>query len=99
MKGFCLSLYDYGNKSSDEIFILSKNTPKIYIDSLSNLIEETRLRAVEAKQRKERGSGLLWKKYYDIINSFACPFDLTYDNRVIKKKTFDYGYSCTIHKS
>ena len=99
VKGFRLSLYDYGNKNSSKVFILSKETPQIYIDSLTNLIEETRLRAIEAKARKERDSGTLWKKYYDIINSFASPFELIYDNRVIKKKTFDYGYACTCHKS
>ena len=39
------------------------------------------------------------KKYFDTINSFASMFDLYYDNRVIKKKTFNYGYAISVHKS
>ena len=34
-----------------------------------------------------------------MVNSFACPFDLYYGNRVIKKKTFSYGYAQSVHKS
>ena len=32
-------------------------------------------------------------------DSFSIPFDLFYENRLIKKKTFDYGYCITSHKS
>lgn len=33
-----------------------------------------------------------------MVKSFATPKDIMWDNRVIKKKTFDYGYASTIHK-
>ena len=33
------------------------------------------------------------------MGSFASPIDLYYDNRLIKKKSFGYGYAMTIHRS
>lgn len=99
MPGHLLSLYDAGNKSSGDIIILSKDLSPSYRSALGALIEESRLDAIEKKNRKDRGSGLAWKRYYEIINSFASPFHLYYDGRVVKKKTFDYGYACTVHKS
>ena len=38
-------------------------------------------------------------KYYKLYKSFTTPFDLCCDNRIIKKKSFEYGYACTVHKS
>ena len=97
--GYAITLYDIGNDCEGDVFILDKNIPEMYINSLSHLIEETRLTAIDLKRRKARGSGLAWRKYFDIMDSFTTPFNFYYDNRVIKKKTFDYGYACTIHRS
>ena len=47
----------------------------------------------------KRQKGLLWGKYYEILDSFATPIDLIFDNRVVVKKSFDYGYAQSIHKS
>ena len=33
------------------------------------------------------------------MESFASPIDLIYDGRVIKKKTFDYGYAISSHRA
>lgn len=99
MEGSRISLYDTGTKGSDEILVLSKQTPDYQLSALATLIEETRLDAIEKKASGDRRSGLAWKKYYEILNSFACMDHLFYDGRVVKKKTFDYGYACTVHKS
>ena len=96
---FELTLYDYADDAQEEVIMLSKKIDKNYIHSLSTLIEETRTQAVIRKQNHDRSSSIFWKKYYEIINSFASPFDIYYQNRVVKKKTFDYGYGCTVHKS
>ena len=32
-------------------------------------------------------------------DSFLTPIDLVYDNRVIKRKSIDYGYCISTHKS
>ena len=34
-----------------------------------------------------------------MINSFASPIDMYYDGRLIRKKSFDYSYAITTHKS
>ena len=49
--------------------------------------------------KKSRYSYVKWKEYYEINNSFTTPFNLYYDNRLIRKKSFDYGYASTVHKS
>lgn len=99
MDGYRLNLYDVGNNSIDQVFIISPDTPEMYLTSLAALIEETRLQAVVAKERRQKNSGTLWQKYYEINGSFLTPVNLFFDNRLIKKKTFDYGYAVTIHKS
>ena len=40
-----------------------------------------------------------WSDWYKINDSFCIPFDLIYDDRIIKKKTLDYGYATTLHRS
>ena len=45
-----------------------------------------------------RTSYIYWKKYYELMNSFCTPIDLYYDGRLIRKKSFDYGYACTTHR-
>lgn len=96
LKGYILSLYDTVYKKSNKIFIISKNNSISVLSNLAALIEETRLEAIDLKQARKR-SVEVWDRYYTIINSFATPFDLFYNNRVIKKKTFEYGYASTIH--
>ena len=97
--GYRLSLYDTAEQMSGTVFILDADTPPSKILTLSTIIESTRLAAIDYKQKKHRNASIMWQKYYEIINSFTTPFDLYYDDRVVKKKTFDYGYASTVHKS
>jgi hypothetical protein len=60
-------------------------------DQIAYTIEGIRLKALKNPAN--------WLKYYQLIKSFATPFDLEFDNRIVKKKTFDLGYACTVHKS
>lgn len=100
LPGYELELYDSSNKINYKVSILDKEISSNYFNNLSYLIEETRKNAIMAKQRKDKkASGRLWGKYYNIINSFCSPIDLFYEGRLIKKKTFSYGYASTIHKS
>jgi len=99
LPGYKLNLYDSSNKCTEEVFMLSKDISKDYFDSLSNHIETTRLQALDMKLRKNPHSGKKWKEYYEIVNSFASPIDLYFDNRVIKKKSFEGGYASTVHRS
>ena len=99
LPGYRLNLYDSSSKSSTEICILSRQISKDYLDSLCYTIESTRLEAIELKRRRSPQSSRKWREYYAIMNSFATPGDLFFDGRLIRKKTFDYGYACTVHRS
>lgn len=99
MPGWKLLLYDSANEISAEILMLSKICSPDYFLALAELIENTRLEAIQLKNVDRKGSNKLWNKYYSIINSFTSPIDLFVGNRVIRKKSFDYGYATTVHKS
>lgn len=99
LPGYELELYDKVYKQLLNVFILSKDISSDYINSLADLIEDIRMSAIELKNRGNRTkSNTLWRKYFEITKSFASPYDIMFDNRVIKKKTFDYGYASTTHK-
>lgn len=99
LPGYLLNLYDSSSEYASEVFILSKEINIDYLTSLSNTIESLRLDAIEAKKRGFRNSSKLWHQYYRTMESFATPVDLYYENRLIRKKSFDYGYALTVHKS
>ena len=97
--GWNIRLYDQYLDAEFTVFILSKDNPEELFLSLGATIENLRLKAIEAKSKKLRNSYIYWKKYYELSESFATPIDLSYEKRVIKKKSFDYGYASTVHKS
>jgi exodeoxyribonuclease-5 len=72
-------------------YILSNSMNREIYDQIAYTIEGIRLKALKNPAN--------WLKYYQLIKSFATPFDLEFDNRIVKKKTFDLGYACTVHKS
>lgn len=98
VKGFELVLYDKLFECSSEIFIIDEDTD--LLESLAYTIESIRLEALECKIAGSRfRASAKWKEYFKLIKSFATPIDLYWDNRIIKKKTFDYGYAITAHKA
>lgn len=98
LNGYFLDLYDTVYKTTNEVFVLSKDNDPDDISNLAKELENTRIEAIRLK-KSGRCSTKLWSKYYALSSSFATTFDLYYDNRVIKKKTFDYGYALTTHRS
>lgn len=99
LPGWELELYDTVYKTVLTVFILDSDLNSDYVNSLAAQIESVRISAVEAKKYGNRTkSSFLWKHYFEMIKSFGTPKDMVWDNRVIKKKTFDYGYSSTIHR-
>lgn len=97
--GYNLILYDSLNKLEAGIKILSPQLSIKEKEMIAYEIEKIRLEAINIQYRDRKESSRLWKTYYKIIESFTCPFDLYYDNRLIRKKTFDLGYTSTLHKS
>ena len=98
MIGYKLDLYDSVYKTTNSIFVLSKDNDINKLIGLANFIENTRLKAISLKGDK-RKAAVIWKKYFNTISSFATTFDLYYNNRVIKKRTFNYGYAISVHKA
>lgn len=99
LPGYVVNLYDASADYINEVFILSKEITSDYWTSLAYTIENIRLEAVELSNKKSRSASYRWKDYYKLTKSFATPFDLFLEDRLIKKKSFDYGYASTIHKS
>lgn len=100
LPGYELTLYDSVYKSSCPILILSRDIGDDYLQALASLIEDVRLRAINLKSRGNYNLATkTWREYYGLIGSFTTPVDLYYDNRLIRKKSFDYGYACSAHKS
>lgn len=90
--GYLLTVMDIYNYVEYEVFLLDPEASDELYTHLGIVIEETRLKAVKRKY--------LWQKnYFPIMESFITMRDICYDNRVIRKKTVDYGYACTAHKS
>lgn len=99
MPGYEVQIYDTIYRTVITVFILDPESNPDYIDSLCQMMERFRMDAIAAKTSGNRTySKLLWTKYFQVINSFATFRHLIWDNRVIKKKTFDYGYASTAHK-
>ena len=97
--GYTLNLYDKIYKNHFDVFVMDNELDEDYIEVLANDIESLRFDAISAKNlRKYSKATLLWKQYYQLTKSFATHKDIYFDNRVIKSKTFDYGYASTLHK-
>ncbi len=97
--GYSLVVYDSLNDVNSTFKILSPNLTTQEKEIIAYSIESIRIQAINLKFSDRKASSNLWKDYYQIIGSFTCPFDLYYDNRLIRKKTFDLGYAVTLHKS
>jgi ATP-dependent exoDNAse (exonuclease V) alpha subunit len=97
--GYILTVYDSLINSNTSFKILSPSLSNQEKELISYTIESIRLEAINLQFTDKKKSNNLWKDYYKIIGSFTCPFDLVYDNRIIRKKTFDLGYALTLHKS
>lgn len=100
VEGFSMEIYDKADDSTTRIPMIDirtadKRTIYQWIDKL----EELRLRALREKERRSGGESACWAKYFEVLRCCAINQDLVYQNRVVKKKTFDYGYAQTVHKS
>lgn len=98
IKGYLLDLYDSYDKYSKEVIILSQSNPDSIFENLAGTLEAIRFRAIESKGYSSYKSASYWKQYYELLHSFVTPKALIYDGRVIRKKSFDYGYASTSHK-
>lgn len=95
LPGYKLRLYDSLNKQSACVNMLSNDISFDYFESLAEKIETMRLKAVKCKTKAKY---IYWREYFKMMDSFCTPKDLYYNGRLVRKKSFDHGYACTIHK-
>lgn len=94
--GWKLELYDFELNLTQKVFVLSSDNPQEVFDSLSTKLENLRINAIKSSSSNKK---LAWRKYFELNSQFLTPFDLVYNGRLIKKKSLDYGYAMTTHKS
>lgn len=97
LPGYDLNLYDSVSKEVHSAFVLSDEIDQLYLNYLAQRIETTRLEAITAPNNTLRKNK--WKTYFKMMENFTTIKPLIFDNRIIKNKTFDYGYCSTTHKS
>lgn len=73
--------------------VLSKNNPKWMFSALAIEIEDLRVKAVKSKRKRD------WVPYFKLTEQFLTPVDLIYEDRIIKRKSLDYGYCISAHRS
>jgi ATP-dependent exoDNAse (exonuclease V) alpha subunit len=86
-----LLISDVENGTSAHILVLPRDTEPSLKEQLAKAIDTLRIRAISNRT--------IWSNYYALCDSFYTPFDLIYNQRLIKSKSIDYGYSMSIHKS
>lgn len=85
-------ILDDGNRKLNVKVISRYNSPYIFY-KLAEFLEVKRQKAVKSKDSFD------WRIFYSLYDSFLTPIDLIWDNRVIKRKSIDYGYCISAHKS
>lgn len=93
--GWRITLYNtISGEYLSDVFVLDSKLNRVnVIPLLCNNLEKTRLKAIEQKSNKT------WLYYFNEISKFLTFDNLKIQNRVIKKKSIDYGYCITVHKS
>lgn len=96
-EGWMLSVYDKVDEKSACVPMLDvSNTDESIIRSWILNMESVRLEALEAYGQNRKN---LWAQYFHMRDCCAINAPLVYQKRVIKNKTFDYGYAITSHRS
>lgn len=91
-KGWYLTLVDL-NQNRLKVRILSRDNDPTDFDRIAKMLEGLRIKALKSKKKQD------WKKYYEFNDSFLTPVDLYYEGRIIRRKSLDYGYCISAHKS
>lgn len=92
-KAWVLELYHMDEDKIKLALVLSKDNPQWMFDALAAEIESLRLSAVKSKSKYN------WREYFRLSEMFFTPVDLIYEDRIIKRKSLDYGYSISAHRS
>lgn len=89
-KAWNLELFNMETSQTKNALILSKDNPEWLFDALAMEIEDLRLKAIKSKR---------WTNFYKLMDQFLTPIDLVFEDRIIKRKSLDYGYCISAHRS
>ena len=95
--GYRLKLYSVSEGVNKLVWILSLKNSQETFSEIATYIESLRLQAMNSTKPYAKRKN--WKQYFDALKTFTTPIDLIYENRVVRKKSLDYGYCITVHKS
>lgn len=84
--------YMITTEDAHKMCVISRNNTASKFKLYAKLLDTMRKEAVKYK------STAMWNNYYE-VSKYLVPFDLKYDGRTVKKKSLDYGYCITVHKS
>lgn len=96
MKCHVLRLFDPLMRSSDIVCLLDNNNDDALFQELAECIDNTRLMAISSTGKAR---SMMWRRYFNMTKSIAFPRDVYLGDRMIIKKSLDYGYAITVHKS
>lgn len=100
VNGWIISIYDKVEDASTWVPMLDiKTVDQEVIYTWIARLEDLRLKALQAKEAKNGRDKMFWGMYFKTLQCCAINEDLVFQNRIVKKKTFDYGYALTTHKS
>jgi ATP-dependent exoDNAse (exonuclease V) alpha subunit len=98
VKGYDVSLVSTNRKNFLSTLILSTENSQTDIDNVAEALEDLRILAFYTS--KDRLQKLKYiKQYYALKDSFISSFDLIHDGRVVKPKSYDSGFSHTVHRA
>lgn len=98
VSGYTLKLKSLNNDTeAGEVFIISRDNSKETFENIAAYLETLRLDAINCKNKRMQGK--LWKDYFSVVDSFLTPYDLVFEDRIVRKKSIDYGYCISVHKS
>ena len=95
-EGWVLTLAEPGSSITCDIYVLRRDTDDATIRALFDEMEYLRQQA-RAAQAWEKAAK--WKAFFAFREAFALPRDYEQQGRQLFRKTLDYGYAHTVHKS
>lgn len=95
-----LALYDVQEETILRIPIMVRNlnSPDL-INEYASVLEEKRISAINIDYREYAKRRAAWGAYYSVLKAFASDSNIMYGNRIVKKRSFNYGYAITTYKS
>lgn len=95
--GWNLKLSEPGSKMSNTVYVLDDDTPDETLSLLHREMEHLRQVAMGAKTKEAKATA--WNAFHGFREQFALSRDFIVNGRVVLRKTLNYGYAHTVHKS